>query len=172
MNELEKTLDNLKAIILSKSEKKQKILISWLKTWTKLLKREEKFYPKYLPYYKRGDIVYADFGFNVGSEFGGIHYAVVMENNNNKGNGNIIVVPLTSLDKNKSINDIPRVDVYIGDNVIGWTDSATIAKPNQIRAISKMRIVKPVTPEDKTARLNGDQLQLIDNKLNEILKKT
>lgn len=171
MNELEKALDNLKAVILSKSEKKQEILISWLKTWTKLLKREEKFCPEYLPYYKRGDIVYADFGFNVGSEFGGIHYAVVMENNNNKRNGNIIVVPLTSLDKNKSINDIPRVDVYIGDNVIGWTDSATIAKPNQIRAISKMRIVKPVTPEDKTARLNGDQLQLIDNKLNEILKK-
>lgn len=171
MNELEKALDNLKAVILSKSEKKQEILISWLKTWTKLLKREEKFCPEYLPYYKCGDIVYADFGFNVGSEFGGIHYAVVMENNNNKRNGNIIVVPLTSLDKNKSINDIPRVDVYIGDNVIGWTDSATIAKPNQIRAISKMRIVKPVTPEDKTARLNGDQLQLIDNKLNEILKK-
>lgn len=171
MNDLEKALDNLKSVILSKPLKKQGILINWLNNWAKLLKREENFNSKFLPYYKRGDIVYADFGFNVGAEFGGIHYAVIMENNNSKGNGNVIVVPLTSLDENKSVNDIPHVDVYIGDKVIGWTNSATVAKPNQIRAISKMRIVKPTTPKDKTARLNGKQLQLIDDKLDEIMKK-
>lgn len=171
MTDLEKALENLKAIILTKPPKKQQILTSWLNTWSKFLKREDNFDPKYLPYYKRGDIVYADFGFNIGTEFGGIHYAVVMESNNNKGNGNIIVVPLTSLDKTKSIDDIPKVDIYIGDNVIGWTNSSTIAKPNQIRSISKMRIVKPTTPKDKTARLNGEQLQLIDDKLKEIFQK-
>ena len=71
-----------------------------------------------------------------------------MEINNNKHNGNVLVVPLTSLDKDKSINDIPKTDIYIGENVIEWTNSSTIAKPNQIRAISKMRIVKPVKKQD------------------------
>lgn len=168
---LDDALKDLKNTILSKPVKKQQILIKWIKKWSSLLRREGNFDPKYLPYYKRGDIVYADFGFNVGAEFGGIHYAVVIENNNNKANGNIVVVPLTSLDPGKSIDDIPKTDVYIGDNVIGWAKSATIAKPNQIRAISKMRISKPLRSDDKKATLTGDQLQLIDDKLDEIIKK-
>lgn len=168
---LDEALNELKKTILSKPIKKQQILIQWIIKWSSFLSREGNFDPKYLPYYKRGDIVYADFGFNIGAEFGGIHYAVVIENNNNKANGNIVVVPLTSLDPGKSIDDIPKTDVYIGDDVIGWTKSATIAKPNQIRAISKMRISKPTTPKDRKASLNGAQLQLIDDKLDEIIKK-
>lgn len=171
MTDLEFALDDLKKAILSKPLKKQQILIQWIKKWCSFLRREDNFNPKFLPYYKRGDIVYADFGFNVGAEFGGIHYAVVIENNNNKANGNIIVVPLTSLDPGKSPDDIYPTEVYIGDKVIGWTNSATIAKPNQIRAISKMRISKPTKPQDKTASLNSAQMQLIDDKLNEIIKK-
>lgn len=162
---LDTALANLKAAIESKPEKKQHILAEWINTWSKFLLREDTFSPQFLPYYKRGDIVYADFGFNIGTEYGGIHYAVVLEANNNKKNGNIIVVPLTSLDQGKDPKDISPVDVYIGDNVIGWTNAATVAKPNQIRSISKMRIVKPTVPKDKKARLTGEQLQLIDDKL-------
>lgn len=166
---LNTALQNLKLAIQNKPAKTQQILAEWIDTWSKMLKREANFSPSYLPYYKRGDIVYVDFGFNIGSEYGGIHYAVVMEANNNKKNGNIIVVPLTSLDPSKTIASISPVDVYIGDNVIGWTTAATIAKPNQIRSISKMRIVKPVTSKDKKARLTGTQLQLIDDKLKEFI---
>ena len=166
---LTNALLQLNRAIKQKATKKQGILTEWLIKWSKFLIREDKFSPQYLPYYKRGDIVYADFGFNIGTEYGGIHYAVVMECNNNKKNGNVIVVPLTSLDKGKKIEDIPSVDVYIGDNVIEWTDSATVAKPNQIRAISKMRISKPTKPHDKTARLTGEQLALIENKLKEMI---
>ena len=170
MSDLDDALDELKKTILSKPTKKQQILIQWIQKWCSFLRREDKFDPKRLPYYKRGDIVYADFGFNVGAEFGGIHYAVVMESNNNKANGNIVVVPLTSLDPGKSASDIYPTEVYIGDNIIGWTNSATVAKPNQIRSISKMRINKPLKPNDKKATLTGDQLQLIDDKLDEIIK--
>lgn len=162
---LDDALNNLRTAIQSKSAKKQQILAEWINQWSKFLLRESVFSSKYLPYYKRGDIVYVDFGFNIGTEYGGVHYAVVIEDNNNKTNGNIIVVPLTSLDPGKSISDISPADVYIGDNVIGWTSSATVAKPNQIRSISKMRIIKPTHPKDKTARLTGAQLQLIDDKL-------
>ncbi len=168
-HDLDTALSQLKQAILTKPPKVQAILTDWLYKWSKYITREQNFSPDYLPYYKRGDVVYADFGFNIGNEYGGIHYAVVVEINNNKRNGNILVVPLTSLDKGKAINDIPKSDVYIGDNVIEWTSSATIAKPNQIRAISKMRIVKPVTKNDKRARLTSEQMQLIENKLIELL---
>lgn len=168
-DELDKALQNLKYAILTKPPKVQNILTDWINKWSKYIVREQKFKPDFLPYYKRGDIVYADFGFNIGAEYGGIHYAVVVEINNNKRNGNILVVPLTSLDTDKSISDIPKTDIYIGNNVIEWTDSATIAKPNQIRSISKMRIVKPVRKDDKRARLNSEQMQLIENKLKELL---
>lgn len=167
--ELDKALNNLKNAILTKKPKVQSILIDWINKWSKYIVREQNFKPEYLPYYKRGDIVYADFGFNIGAEYGGIHYAVVVEINNNKRNGNVLVVPLTSLDKNKKISDVSKTDVYIGDHIIEWTGLATIAKPNQIRAISKMRIVKPVTVQDKRARLNSEQMKLIENKLNELL---
>ena len=165
MNDLDKALQNLKNAILTKSPKVQSILIDWLNKWSKYIIREANFNPSYLPYYKRGDIVYVDFGFNVG----GIHYAVIVEINNNKHNGNILVVPLTSMDKNKSVDEIAHTDVYIGDNVIDWTNSATIAKPNQIRAISKMRIIKPVHKKDKRAKLNSEQMSLIETRLNELI---
>lgn len=168
-NNLDKALQNLKNAILTKPPKVQGILTDWINKWSKYIIREQNFDSQYLPYYKRGDVVYVDFGFNIGAEYGGIHYAVVVEINNNKKNGNIIVVPLTSLDKNKKIEDIPVTDVYLGDGVISWTNAATVAKPNQIRAVSKMRIVKPVRKQDKKVSLNGEQMTLIDNKLKNMI---
>jgi mRNA-degrading endonuclease toxin of MazEF toxin-antitoxin module len=167
MDNLEQALENLKAAILSRPPKKQQILIDWLNKWAALLRKEDSFSPASLPYYKRGDVAYADFGFNVGAEYGGVHYAVVMEVDNNKANGNILVVPLTS---HMPEQPIARNDVFLGNDVITWKEAGTVAKPNQIRAISKMRILKPVKAGDRMARLTGAQLQLIDNKLKEFLR--
>ena len=167
MDKLDHALESLKAAILAKPPKTQGILTDWLEKWARLLRREDTFQPSSLPYYKRGDIVYADFGFNVGSEYGGVHYAVVMELDNSKANGNILVVPLTSHTPGKPVS---RHDIFLGDQVITWTEAGTVAKPNQIRSISKMRIIKPVKAGDKLARLTGAQLQLIDDKLKEFLR--
>jgi len=167
MEQLDKALENLKAAILSRPPKKQQLLVDWLNKWSRLLQSEDTFMPSSLPYYKRGDIIYADFGFNVGAEYGGVHYAVVMEVDNNKANRNILVVPLTS---NTSGQPVSRNDVFLGNDVITWKEAGTVAKPNQIRAISKMRILKPVKAGDRLARLSGAQLQLIDNKLKEFLR--
>lgn len=169
LEELDIALEKLKTVIESKPPKVKKILTDWINTWSNFLLRETNFSPNFMPYYKRGDVVYVDFGFNVGTEYGGVHYAVVLENNNNKTNGNIIVVPLTSLDPEKNPEDISSVDVYIGNNIIGWTNSATVAKPNQIRSICKMRIIKPLTSKDKRVRLTGEQLQIIDKKLQQFI---
>lgn len=170
MNNLDIALSRLKNAILSRDLKTQNIIIDWINKWSNYIIKETTFKCEYMPYFKRGDIVYVEFGFNIGVEYGGIHYAVVIENNNNKKNGSIIVVPLTSYDETKKIS---KHDIFLGYDVIPWTDSnhATVAKPNQIRAISKMRIVKPLKKEDKIAKLSGEQLNAIDQKINEIIKK-
>ena len=169
---LDVALAELKAAIVKLHPKKQGIIIKWLNKWNRYLSLENTFKPEYVPRYKRGDIVYVDFGFNIGNEYGGVHYAAVLEHDNHKTNGNIIVVPLTSLDTGKTIADIPQADLYLGGGIIPWTPFDTIAKPSQIRAVSKMRIIKPLKKGDQWARLLPEHLDMIDNRIRQTIMKT
>ena len=168
---LDVALSNLKAAIAKLPGKRQDIITKWLVKWSRYLSLEDSFKPEYVPRYKRGDIVYVDFGFNVGAEYGGVHYAAVLEHDNNKTNGNIMVVPLTSLDAGKTPADVAAADLYIGGGVIPWTLVDTVAKPSQIRAVSKMRIIKPLKKGDKWARLSPAHLDAIDERIRQTIMK-
>lgn len=52
--------------------------------------------PQYFKRYSRGSIVRVRFGVNVGSEFSGNHYAVVVSKNDTAYNPVLHVVPITS----------------------------------------------------------------------------
>lgn len=54
--------------------------------------------------YKRGTIVFVDFGIGVGSEFSLPHFAIVLDNKDNPRKGVLTVVPLSSKPKKKYIN--------------------------------------------------------------------
>ena len=112
----------------------------------------------------------ANFGFNVGSELGGAHYAVVVENNNNNASNTLVVVPLSSLADGKTESDLHKSEVYLG-KILPGSDKLSYAMPLQIRAISKLRIIKPKTKNDGQYRINGSQLQMIDNKVMELFTK-
>lgn len=71
--------------------------------------------------YKKGSIIFVDFGIGIGNEFSHPHFCVVMDNKDNPLKGTLTVIPLTSkekkffirLDKNmiykffeKAINDV------------------------------------------------------------------
>jgi len=168
---LDVAITKFRTVVEGLHPKKQALIADWLIKWGRYLSFEDKFEPSRVPRYKRGDVVYVDFGFNVGHEYGGIHYAAVLEVNNNKGNGNIIVVPLTSLDVGKSMDDVPPNDLYLGGGIIPWTQADTIAKPHQIRAISKMRIVKPLKKNDKWVRITQEHLDLIDHRIKHTILK-
>ncbi|MGG7160254.1 type II toxin-antitoxin system PemK/MazF family toxin [Clostridium baratii] len=89
-------------LISSKNEKdnlKAQKIIPWIKIYTQYLKFEETFNPYKLPNYKKGDIIRVNFGFNVGNELGGVHFAVVLENKNKRTSGTLTVIPLSSLKK-------------------------------------------------------------------------
>lgn len=100
--------------ILAADQHKAALLYYWLRNYLRYIKQEETFNPKYFPQFKPGDIVKVDFGFGIGSEFGGLHYAIVLTPSNSK-NSTVTVVPLRSLKLGKeSHKTLYKSDVYLG----------------------------------------------------------
>lgn len=159
--DLDKAFETLRAAILGRDAKRQHILAEWINTWSGYLEYEPKFDASKLRPYKRGMVVHAHFGFNVGSELGGRHYAVVVENNNNPKNPVLVVVPLYSIAHGKSRDTLMPTDVYVG-KLFEKRDVESYADPMQIRAISKMRIIKPQRFQDGQICVENAVLDEID----------
>jgi len=84
--------------------KKATLLGYWIKNYIKYLSIEKTFKPQSLINYRKGRIVLADFGFRLGNEIGGKHYAIIIEKKNSKLSGIVTVIPLTSLKPSFSDN--------------------------------------------------------------------
>lgn len=104
---IETSINKLKLLLndLAHSEsatdlKRSSLLAYWIDTYSDYIKHEDSFNPKHLIKYNRGNIVQINFGFRVGNELGGLHYAVVLDRNNSKSSGVITVIPLISLKPN------------------------------------------------------------------------
>lgn len=84
-NPLQKLDQQICAFCNDGSLYKKSVLISyWLETYTRFLKQELTYKPNFQPSYKRGSIIEVDFAYKIGSEFGGLHYAVVLDNEDKK----------------------------------------------------------------------------------------
>lgn len=87
------------------SDYKRADLISfWIKNYVELQDKEASFDPLTLLHYYRGNIVKVNFGYRIGNEEGGLHYAVVIDSRNSKHSGILTVVPLSSKKEGKPIN--------------------------------------------------------------------
>lgn len=84
--------------------KKANLISYWLKDYTHFINFEENFDPTRNIAYKRGNIVKLNFGFNIGSEYGGLHYGVVLDNHNAHNSPVVTVIPLTSIKENKVLH--------------------------------------------------------------------
>lgn len=169
-DEINSTLGTVKTMLESLPPKQQHIMAEWLDVWCKYIGYEKNFLPQRLKYYKRGEIVLAHFGYNVGSELGGVHYAIIVENNNNKSNNTMVVVPLSSLEDNKSKEDLFPSEVFLG-NILPNSDKLSYAMPQQIRVISKLRVIKPKSAKDVVYKISREQLNEIDNKIKMLFTK-
>ena len=87
--------DKLIAMSESNDYKKSALLYYWLQDYKNMLNRENKFSPKLMKKYSCGDIISVNFGFRPGAEEGGLHYAVVLDNNP-RSSGVVAVLPLRS----------------------------------------------------------------------------
>lgn len=84
--------------------KKAHLISFWIKNYVDLINFEETFDPTRNISYKRGNIVKINFGFNVGSEYGGLHYGVVLDNQNDHNSPVLTVIPLTSIKEEKTVH--------------------------------------------------------------------
>lgn len=99
-NSLLRSLDNQLTDLIESDDdsdyRKAAKICYWIKDYIGYMDFEASFNPTRLPKYERGSIVKVNFGFRIGNEHGGLHYAVVIDNNNSIRSGAVTVVPLKS----------------------------------------------------------------------------
>lgn len=72
---------------------------------------------RYYKSYGRGAVVYVKLGSNIGSEFSGNHFCVILDNKDNKGKETVTIVPLSSkgnknyLKLNESVLNLTATDL-------------------------------------------------------------
>lgn len=76
--------------------KKADLISYWLETYSSYIDFESHFDSSRLIRYSRGNVIRVNFGFNVGKELGGLHLAVVLDNDNKQSADVITVLPLSS----------------------------------------------------------------------------
>lgn len=107
---------------------------------------------------KRGDVVWVEFGVNVGNELSDIftkgHYAVVWA----VDLGNVVVIPLTS---RNSYNSILCLDLGIIQGLNEEGTSKSFLKLDAIRSISKRRIGRMASKPKGKLTLTEEQLNMI-----------
>ena len=148
-------IDRLKKTIWDMDHKTRGIYVNWLDRHIKYLQNESSFSPSDHVTYKRGMVVHVDFGFRVDAEYGGFHWAVIVQNDN-KAARTVVVVPLSSVKKGQTTH---RNDADLG-RIIGLNENRAEGLLGQITTISKMRI-----KIGTIYTLNDAQLDEVDRKL-------
>lgn len=142
--------------------KKSNILAYWIKDFANYHDNEKFFNPSFLKVFKRGDIVKANLGFNIGNELGGLHYCVVINKNDNLKSGTLNVIPLSSAKENKQYNTTTCID--LGDELYSSLEKRLNIEFSIIRKqLSELDNFDPAT--------SNEQIRIISQKL-DILEKT
>lgn len=131
-------LEELKKHMDSLDPSKGKKLAYWVKDYVTFLRQESTFQPDKLIRYKRGAIIKAHLGFRVGSEEGGLHYAIVMDANNSIHSPIVTVIPLTSIKPGFDSSKLPRSNVNLGSEIYSLLDDTLSHELND--AEEKLRI--------------------------------
>ena len=156
----------------------QKEMVLWFKEKIYKLKKERKdATANYRPPVKRREIVWVDFGVNVGQELKGQHPGIILYSNDKSGTA--VVIPLTSK------NNMADFVINLGE-ISGMEIEFSYAKVDQITTVSKLRIISKKNPADGkwyshvnritgkfcSPRATADQMDLIDKKMAEYRTKS
>ncbi|MGX2946951.1 type II toxin-antitoxin system PemK/MazF family toxin [Enterococcus alishanensis] len=152
---------------------KYKYLPQWLTNFSQYLTNDRIKPKKNYKVYKRGTIVYIDFGINVGHELSGNHFAIILNNYDNAKNGLLTVLPISSKEKK---NYVP-VGVILGTqsirHVINYSDKQQEKLRILILAALSTGLLNPnklspilIDIADKGAPLNKEDVLKKAQKLN------
>lgn len=89
-----------------KEYKKSNLLSYWINDYANYHDNEKNFDYSKIIKFKRGSIIKANLGFNIGNELGGLHYCVVISKYDSPKSGILNVIPLTSTKKENSVFSI------------------------------------------------------------------
>lgn len=110
---MDSLIDSNDSRLQSKADK----LSYWLEDWATFLAFEPSFSPSSLKRYKRGEVIKIHLGFNIGSEEGGLHYAVVLDKNNPLHSPVVTIAPLTSVKPNTDVSNLHSGSVFLGNEL-------------------------------------------------------
>lgn len=153
----------------------------WISDWVNFLQYEPQFSPMSLRRYKHGEIIKVHLGFNIGSEEGGLHYAVVVEKNNAKSSPVVTVVPLTSVKPGVDINALRSGSVFLGNELFtSLSSKVTLTEKHLNSEVELLRqltssITKEFSEEKKqeySERLEKctEELEFLNRMRKEVLK--
>ena len=126
---------------------------------------------------KRGNVVWIDFGFNIGNEFGGMHPAVILKNFEK----DIFVLPVSSkkpieyeklekeFEEGKILQEECKkrkdkiTEIVQLDNIIGFKEMTRWANITRIRKVSILRLNFSGT----IGRIDGEYINKISSKISE-----
>ena len=130
--------------------KNSKNRLEWFINYIGITNNLDHLHKDELPSLKRGHIILAELGFNLGKEFGGRHYCIVLRDSS-KTNDRVLVLPITTqkpsdYEKYKKtlyieFDNLPRMNRAEDNN----SENGTKRWCNilNIRSISKARIIYP-----------------------------
>lgn len=157
-------LDEFSQSNMPKMVKRAMLIAYWVKTYVQYIKKEDRFSPESVYRLKRGSVVRVEFGYRIGRELGGRHYAVVIDVDNSMYRNTVTVVPLGSVkegakdDKNK---------VLLGEGVfvpVQKKTSALIEVANDtLRDAKAMEAEIEAAENEKKSILRAVQRQKIDD---------
>lgn len=168
-------LRKYKAYIQSKMHsnyKKAAIFVYWLNDYIEYIKAENSFNPKQNITYKRGQIVYVNFGYRIGRELGGAHYAIVLDVKNSASASTVTVIPLKSFkDKETPYSKIYTVLLAsdIKDKLHAKGISIKEANFQKLKELSKELLKDPNLKSDKTFRSEGLRIKKRDKLADDVL---
>lgn len=121
--------------------KRAALLYYWLRDYKNYIKNEHTFDPQYYPAFERGNIINVNLGFNLGSETGGLHYALVIRNSNRR-DPVLNIIPLLSMKANRTPENLRPTEVYLGKElyyqVQGKFQALRVSIPKEIKVLEKM----------------------------------
>lgn len=143
--------------------KKSALITYWINDFSNYLNWESSFDPKRLKRYERGDVIKVNFGFNIGSEQGGMHYAIVIDAKNAINNGTITVIPLSSKKNKKPIHpsDVDLQDDLYAKLKIKCNDKKKYIEEELVNTLQILDVLKNI---DESKDVNNKELtELLNN---------
>ena len=153
---------------INKLKKNSYLIAHWIKQWINYLSYEEEFRNKTHHKYERGSVLNINFGFNIGSELGGIHYAIVIDKKDSAKKSMLAVIPLTSMKDYIDLSKLSKDKIFLGSFL---TDTILNKVQNEVKSNVDLSKDFDNTKDDikKTLRLLNN-IKKADKHIDELSK--